>query len=127
MANVTFIFLSKLNLKAATRFENYVFQIIKKKFSSCAIIKQARLESGRIPDFVVECDRKLTVVDAKAKEFLKKSDVDQVIGYLQELDGDSAMIYVTDFTEVPDSIEDYAALNAVDIEYTDWRLSSNDK
>jgi len=120
-------FLSKLNLKTGTRFENYVFQIIKKKFSSCAIIKQARLESGLIPDFVVECDRKLIIVDAKAKEHLKKSDIDQVIEYIQELDGDSAIIYVADFTEVPNSIEDYAALNAVDIEYTDWRLSSNDK
>jgi len=119
-------FLLKLNLKTATRFENYVFQILKKKFSSCAIIKQARLESGLVPDFVVECDRKLIVVDAKAKEFLQKSDVDQVIGYIQELDGDSAIIYVADFTEVPDSIDDYAALNAVDIEYTNWRLSSNE-
>jgi len=119
-------FLTKLNLKSATRFENYVFQLLKKKFSNCAIIKQARLESGLIPDFVVECDRKLIVVDAKAKELLKKSDIEQVIGYLHELDGDSAMIYVADFTEVPDSIDDYAALNAVDIEYTDWRLSSNE-
>lgn len=117
-------FLSKLNLKAAIRFENYVFQLLKKEFGNCAIIKQARLESGLIPDFVVECDRKLIVVDAKAKEFLKKSDVDQVIGYLQELDGDSAMIYVTDFTEVSASIDDYAAQNAVDIEHTNWRLSS---
>jgi len=119
-------FLSKLNLKAASRFENYVFELLKKKFCNCAIIKQARLDSGRIPDFVVECDRTLTVVDAKAKEFLKKSDVDQVIGYLQELDGDSAMIYVTDFTEVSASIDDYAAQNAVDIEYTNWRLSTSE-
>ena len=116
-------FLSKMNLKGATRFENYVFQLLKKEFSNCSIIKQAKLESGLIPDFVVECDRKLIVVEAKAKEFLKKSDIDQVVGYLQELDGDSAVIYVTDFTEVPDSIEDYAALNAVDIEHTNWRLS----
>ena len=119
-------FLSNLNLKAASRFENHVFQLLKKKFGNCAIIKQARLESGLIPDFVVECDSTLTVVDAKAKEFLKKSDVDQVIGYLQELDGDSAIIYVTDFTEVSESIDNYAALNAVDIEYTNWRLSSSE-
>jgi len=119
-------FLPKLNLKTATRFENYVFQLLKKEFSNCAIIEQARLESGLIPDFVVECDRKLIVVDAKAKECLKKSDIDQVIGYLQELDGDSAIIYVADYTEVPDSIEDYVALNAVDIKYTDWRLSSSE-
>ena len=119
-------FLPKLNLKTASRFENYVFQLLKKKFSSCAIIKQARLESGLVPDFVVECDRKLIVVEAKSKEFLQKSDIDQVIGYIQELDGDSALIYVADFTEVPDSIYDYAALNAVDIEHTNWRLSSNE-
>ena len=119
-------FLSKLNLKTATRFENYVFQILKKEFSNCAIIEQARLESGLIPDFVVECDRKLIVVEAKAKEHLQKSDIDQVIGYIQELDGDSAIIYVADFTEVPDSIENYAALNAVDVEYTDWRLNSSE-
>ncbi len=119
-------FLSKLNLKIANKFENYVFQLLKKEFSNCAIIEQARLESGLIPDFVVECDRKLIVVEAKAKEYLKKSDIDQVIGYIQELDGDSAIIYVADFTEVPESIENYGALNAVDIEYTDWRLSSSE-
>jgi len=119
-------FLSKLNLKIANKFENYVFQLLKKEFSNCAIIEQTRLESGLIPDFVVECDRKLIVVEAKAKEYLQKSDIDQVIGYLQELDGDSALIYVADFTEVPESIENYGALNAVDIEYTDWRLSSSE-
>ena len=119
-------FLSKLNLKIANKFENYVFQLLKKEFSNCAIIEQTRLESGLIPDFVVECDRKLIVVEAKAKECLQKSDIDQVIGYLQELDGDSALIYVADFTEVPESIENYGTLNAVDIEYTDWRLSSSE-
>ena len=119
-------FLSKQNLKTASKFENHVFQLLKNEFADCAIIEKARLESGLIPDFVVECDRKLIVVDAKAKELLKKSDIDQVIGYLQELDGDSALIYVADFTEVPESIEDYGALNAVDIKYTDWRLSSGE-
>ena len=118
--------MSKLNLKIANKFENYVFQLLKKEFSNCAIIEQARLESGLIPDFVVECDRKLIVVEAKAKECLQKSDIEQVIGYLQELDGDSALIYVADFTEVPESIENYGALNAIDIEYTDWRLSSSE-
>jgi len=119
-------FSPNLNLETATRFENYVFQLLKKEFSNCAIIEKARLESGLIPDFVVECDRKLIVVDAKAKEFLTKSDIDQVIGYIQELDGDSALIYVADYTKVPDSIEDYVALNAVDIKHTDWRLSSGE-
>ena len=113
-------FIHKLKFEFAALFENYVFKLLKKEFSNCAIIEQARLESGLIPDFVVECDRKLIVVDAKAKECLKKSDIDQVIRYLQELDGDSAIIYVADYTEVPYSIEDYATVNAVDIEYTDW-------
>jgi len=119
-------FLHKLNLQTASRFENYVFQLLKKEFTNCTIIEQTRLESGLIPDFVVECERKTIVADAKAKEYLKKSDVDQMIGYLQELDGDSAIIYVADFTVVPESIEDYGALNAVDIEYTDWRLNTSE-
>jgi len=117
-------FIHKLKFEFATLFENYVFQLLKKKFSNCAIIEQARLESGLIPDFVVECDQKLIVVDAKAKDRLTKADIDQMIGYLQELDGDSALIYVADFTEVTESIEDYATLNVVDIEYTKWSGSS---
>lgn len=117
-------FIHKLKFEFAALFENYVFQLLKKKFSNCAIIEQARLESGLIPDFVVECDQKLIVVDAKAKDHLTKADIDQMIGYLQELDGDSAFIYVADFTEVTESIEDYATLNVVDIEYTKWSGSS---
>jgi len=117
-------FIHKQRFQIATNFENYVFQLLKKQFGDCAIIKHARLESGLIPDFVVECDRKLIVVDAKAKERLTKSDIDQMIGYLQELDADSALIYVADFTELAESVEDYASLNAVDIEHIEWNGSS---
>jgi len=118
-------FSHNLKLQIATRFENYVFQLLKKEFRDCAIIEKARLESGVIPDFVVECDKKLIVIDAKAKERLTKADIDQMIGYLQELDGDSAIIYVASFTEVSQSVEDYATLNVVDIEYTEWIFSSS--
>jgi len=113
-------FIHKLKFEFATIFENYVFQLLKKEFGNCTIIKQARLQSGLIPDFVVECDQKLIVADAKAKERLTRADIDQMIEYLQELDGDSAIIYVADFTEVTESVEDYATVNAIDIEYTDW-------
>ncbi len=112
-------FLSNLNLKAASRFENHVFHILKKKFPNCAVFEQFKLASGLIPDFVVECDRRVNVIDAKAKEILKKKDVDQVIEYMLELEANSASIYVADFTEVPSKIEDYAVLNGIEIEYID--------
>ena len=113
-------FLSKLYFRIGSRFENYVYELLRKEFSDYTIHVQARLDSGIIPDFVLEGEQDLIVVDAKAKEFLQKSDIDQVLDYIQELDGDSAKIYIANFTEVADSIGDYAARNAIDIEYTDW-------
>jgi hypothetical protein len=101
-------------------FEAYVFELLKKGHSECGIIVQIRLESGVRPDFLMECEQELVVVDAKAKERLTKSDVDQVAGYISELDADYGMIFVPDFTEVPESVEDYATLNAIEIEYTKW-------
>jgi len=114
------LFLSKLYFRIGSRFENYVYELLRKKYENYVIHVQARLDSGIIPDFVVEGERDLIIIDAKAKEFLKKSDIDQVIDYIRELDGDSGRIYVANYTEVADSIENYAAINAIDIEYTDW-------
>ncbi len=102
-------------------FEEYVFGLLQKQYSDCGIIVQLRLDSGFRPDFVLECDSKLVVVDAKAKEQIEKRDVDQVAGYLTELDADFGIIFVADYTEVPESMEDYAILNAIEIEYTDWK------
>jgi len=102
-------------------FESYVFNVLKKQFSNYSIVLQLRLDSGIRPDFVMESDDKLTVVDAKGKERLTKPDIDQVIEYINELDADNGIIFVADFTEVPESVEDYAILNAIEIEYTDWR------
>ncbi len=105
-------------------FESYVFQLLEKEYSSGGIVVQLTLDSGLRPDFVIECNSKLIVVEAKAKERLTKNDVEQVLGYINEIDADSGIIFVADFTEVPESVEDYAVLNAVDIEYTKWSGSS---
>lgn len=113
-------FLSQLYFRIGSRFENYVYELLRKEFSNYTIHVQARLDSGVIPDFLLEGEKELIIVDAKAKEILKKSDIDQVIDYILELDGDSGKIYVAEYTNVTDSIEHYAAQNAIDIEYTDW-------
>ena len=102
-------------------FESHVFQLLQKQYSDCGIVVQLRLDSGLIPDFVLECDSKLVVVDAKARERITKKDVDQVADYLNEVDADYGIIFVADYTEVPESVEDYAILNAIEIEYTEWR------
>jgi len=110
----------RVKLKIAKRFETHVFKLLKKEFEGAAITAQFELDSGVIPDFVVESDTKVTVVDAKAKAILTKGDIQQMINYMIELDADSAFIYVAGFTEVPETVEDYAILNGIDIEYTDW-------
>lgn len=101
-------------------FESYVFQLLQKQYSDCGVIVQLSLDSGLRPDFIMECKNKLVIVDAKAKERLTKGDIDQVAGYINELDADYGIIFVTDYTEVPESVEDFATVNAIDIEYTDW-------
>ena len=101
-------------------FESYVFQLLQKQYSDCGVIVQLSLDSGLRPDFIMECKNKLVIVDAKAKEHLTKGDVNQVAGYINELDADYGIIFVTDYTEVPESVEDFATVNAIDIEYTDW-------
>ncbi|MCH7969273.1 MAG: hypothetical protein IH841_08545 [Thaumarchaeota archaeon] len=101
-------------------FESYVFQLLQKQYSDCGVIVQLSLDSGLRPDFIMECENKLVIVDAKAKERLTKGDIDQVAGYINELDADYGIIFVTDYTEVPESVEDFATVNAIDIEYTNW-------
>ena len=107
-------------------FENYVFQLLKKEYGYCSIVEQVRLESGSVPVFVIVCGRIVVATDAKAKELLKKSGIGQVIECLLELDGDSTTLYVAEFTEITYTIRDYASLNAVNIEYADWRLNPYD-
>ncbi len=102
-------------------FEAYVFELLKKKYSDYRILVQLQLDSGHRPDFVLEYDSKIIVVDAKARGIIEKRDVDQIASYINELDADFGIIFVADYTEVPESIEDYAILSAIEIEYTDWK------
>ena len=101
-------------------FETYVFELLKKQYSDYRILVQLRLDSGHRPDFVLEYDSKIIVVDAKARGIIEKRDVDQIADYINELDADFGIIFVADYTQVPESIEDYAILNAIEIEFTDW-------
>ena len=111
---------SKIDRKLCLDFENYVFDLLKKQYANCGVIVQLRLDSGLRPDFIMECENKLVIVDAKAKELLTKGDINPVAGYIKELDADYGIIFVTDYTEVSESVEDFATVNAIDIEYTDW-------
>ena len=43
------------------------------------------------------------------------------LDYVYEIDADYGIIFVVDYTEVSESIENFAVANAIEIEYTDWR------
>jgi len=102
-------------------FEAYVFELLKKQYSNYRILVQSRLDSGLRPDFVLEHDSKIIVVDAKARAIIEKRDVDQITDYIIELDADFGIIFVADYSEVPESVEDNAILKGIEIEYTDWK------
>jgi len=106
-----------------TAFESYVYELLQKQFSECKISVQPNLSSGLKPDFVLECDSKVVVVDAKAKERISKRDIIQIVDYVYEIDADYGILFVVDYTEVSESIENFAVANAIEIEYTDWRGS----
>ncbi len=103
-------------------FEEYVFEQLENKYPDCRIIPQLRLGSGLRPDFVLECDSKQIVVDAKARLKIEKRDIMQMVDYLLELDADFGIIFVPDYTEVSEAIETFAAEYAIEIEYTDWKF-----
>ena len=105
--------------KLGVNFEAYVFGLLKEKYPNCGVFSQVRLDSGLRLDFILHCDNE--VIIAEAKERISKEDVDQVTGYINELDAGFGIIFVTDYTEVPESVEDYATINATEIRHTDWR------
>lgn len=109
--------------KLGVNFEAYVFGLLKEKYPNCSVLSQVRLDSGLRPDFILQCDDEVIIAEAKAKERIGKEDVDQVTGYINELDADYGIIFVTDYTEVPESVEDYATINATEIRHTNWRYS----
>ncbi len=102
-------------------FEAYVFELLKKQYSNYRILLQLRLDSGLRPDFVLEHDSKIIVVDAKARTIIEKRNVDQISDYITELDADFGLIFVADYSDVSESIENYAILKGIEIQYTDWK------
>ena len=102
-------------------FEDFVALLLKKRFPDYALLIQHRLDSGLRPDFVLECDEKIIVADAKERQVLTKASIEQICDYIDELNADYGIIFVADFTEISEVVEDYAIINAVEIEYTDWK------
>ena len=107
--------------KPGHHFEHYVYKKLENIFDNAEIIIQQPLASGKIPDFIIKKEQKIFVIDAKAKQKIGRRDIDQIVSYIKELDADFGKIFVADFTEIPLSVENYASLNAIEIEYTNWR------
>ena len=108
-------------------FEDFVAKLLKERFPDYVLLIQHRLDSGLRPDFVLEYDEKIVVADAKERQFLTKTDVEQICDYIDELDADYGIIYVADFTKISELVEDYAMINAVEIEYTNWKKLEEQK
>ena len=108
-------------------FEDFVALLLKERFSDHILLIQHKLDSGLIPDFILEYDEKIVVVDAKERQFLTKADVYQICDYMKEVDAEYGILYVAEFTKVSEAVEDYAICNAVEIEYTDWKKSEINK
>ena len=104
-------------------FEDFVAILLKKRFPNYILLIQHRLDSGLRPDFVLECDEKIIVADAKERQVLTKANIEQICDYIDELNADCGIIFVADFTEISELVEDYAIINAVEIEYTGWKKS----
>jgi hypothetical protein len=104
-------------------FEDFVVLLLKKRFPDYALLIQHTLDSGLRPDFVLECDEKIIVADAKERQVLTKASIEQICDYIDELNADYGIIFVADFTEISEVVEDYAIINAVEIEYTNWKKS----
>ena len=102
-------------------FEDFVALLLKKRFPDYALLIQHRLDSGLRPDFVLECDEKIIVADAKERQVLTKASIEQICDYIDELNADYGIIFVADSTEISEVVEDYAIINAVEIEYTNWK------
>ena len=108
-------------------FEDFVALLLKERFPDHSLLIQHKLDSGLIPDFILECDEKIIVVDAKERQFLTKADVNHICEYMEEVDAEYGILYVAEFTKVSETVEDYAICNAVEIEYTNWKKSEINK
>ena len=104
-------------------FENYVKELLKKRYPDCVIITQPVLTNGIRPDFVLESTEKVGVIDAKEKLKLTKSDLNNVLDYMYELAADFGKIYVSSYTKISKKIRDDASKHNIGIVRTDWDVS----
>ena len=103
-------------------FENYVKELLKKRYPDCVIITQKPLTNGIIPDFVLESTEKTGVIDAKEKLNLTKSDLNNMLDYMFEVDADFGKIYVSVYTKFSKKIHDDASRSNIEIVRTDWTV-----
>jgi hypothetical protein len=107
-----------------TEFELYVYRTIRRRFPQYEgwdIYEQPTLDSGARPDFIVKGNGRTADNDAKDKESLQPSDVDRIVEYSNELHAHWAAIYIANDTNVPDTVEQYADQEHVEVARTLWR------
>lgn len=107
-----------------TEFELYVYRTIRARFpqyEDWEILEQPTLDSGARPDFVVYNSSYTIVVDAKDKEALQLTDIDQLLEYATELKARSGIIYIANDTYLPDAVINHANANGVEVRRTQWR------
>ena len=101
-------------------FENYVKELLKKRYPDCVIITQPVLTNGIRPDFVLESTEKTGVIDAKEKKKLQKSDIDKLADYMFDLQADFGKIYVSVYTKISKKNREDASKSNIEIVRTDW-------
>ncbi len=101
-------------------FENYVKELLKKRYPDCVIITQKPLTNGIIPDFVLESTEKTGVIDAKEKKRLQKSDLNNLLDYMFDLHADFGKIYVSVYTKFSKKIREDASKSNIEIVRTEW-------
>jgi predicted type IV restriction endonuclease len=109
---------------SGTEFELHVYRTIRRRFpqyEGWEIYEQPTLDSGGRPDFTLRGKSRTAVIDAKDKENLQPSDIDQIIEYSNELRAHWAIIYVANDTYVSDEVQQYADQERVEVARTQWR------
>lgn len=104
-------------------FEVYIRKTIKQRYPSNAgykIYEQYPVLGVGILDFYVVRERERIVIDAKDKETLAISDIDQVDYYARELRATKRIIYVANDSHVPDSVKEKADSLAIQIIRTQY-------
>ena len=103
-------------------FENYVKELLKKRYPDYNIISQRILTSGLRPDYVLESIEQIGVVDAKEKLRLEKSDIEKMADYMFEMTADFGKIYISVYTKISKKIRSNASKYNIEIVRTDWTV-----